>query len=152
IEALLKPAKLPVQFQILVAPDLEHKFPAEWQQKAEDAYAPFVRKGREEYPKRMRFVTYTLKYGSCDWVDVVGLERHYDKAGGDAETPEDGFRVNTVNVALLRLRVPRGELHDMTVAIDDQQVNARPWGSKGNDFHVYLKKEAGKWSAAMPQR
>src|SRR5262249_47497116 len=105
-----------------------------------------------EYPKRVRFVTYTLKYGSCDWVDIVGLERHYDKAVVDAEKTEDGFRVNTVNVDLLRLRVPRGELHDMTVAIDNQQVNARPWGSKGNDFHVYLKKEAGKWSAAMPQR
>src|SRR5262249_25135904 len=41
IEAALKAHKdLPVNFQILIAPDLEHKFPPEWQKKAEEAYAP----------------------------------------------------------------------------------------------------------------
>jgi dienelactone hydrolase len=152
IEALLKPAKLPVQFQILIAPDLEHKFPAEWQAKAEEAYAPFINKGRTAYPKRVRFVTYTLKYASCDWVEILGLEKHYEKTLVDADKTEDGFTVATTNVDILRLRVPRDDLHDMTIAIDKQQVTGRPWGSKGGEFHVYLQKQDGKWKATMPQK
>jgi predicted esterase len=154
IEAALKNTGLPVNFQILVAPDLEHKFPPEWQQKAEEAYAPFIAKGRADYPKRVRFVTYTLKYPICDWVEILGLVRHYDKAVVDAEKTEEGFKVTTTNVDLLRLRVPSGNLQDMTLLIDKQEVNARPWGTKGgNGFHVYLQRDAaGKWQATMPQK
>jgi hypothetical protein len=152
IEAALKPTKLPVQFQLLVAPGLQHQFPAEWQRKAEDAYAPFVEKGRADYPRHVRYVTYTLKYPSCDWVDIVGLEKHYEKATVDAEKIQDGFKVATANVATLRLRVPKADLHDMTVSIDQQEVTARPWGSKGGEFHVYLQKQDGKWKSTMPQK
>jgi predicted esterase len=152
IEAALKPTKLPVEFQILIAPELEHKFPAEWQKKAEDAYAPFIARGRPAYPKRVRFVTYTLKYAACDWVDIMGLEKHYEKTVVDAEKTEDGFKVATTNVDLLRLRVPKDDLRDRTVVIDGQEVNVRPWDSKGGEFHVYLRKLEGKWSATLPQK
>jgi dienelactone hydrolase len=154
IEAALKATDLPVDFKILVAPDLEHKFPPEWQEKAEEAYAPFVAKGRPDYPKRVRFVTYTLKYPICDWVEILGLGRHYDKAVVDAEKTEDGFKVTTSNVQMLRLRVPKGNLQEMTVLIDKQEVNARPWSTKGgSSFHVYLQRNpAGAWQATMPQK
>jgi dienelactone hydrolase len=152
IEAALKSSKTPARFQILIAPDLEHKFPPEWQKKAEEAYTPFIAKGREEYPKHVHFVTYTAKYGTCDWVDIVGLTKHYEKTVVDAEKTEDGFRVTTTNVDILRLRVPRTELQDMAVLINKQELKARPWRSKGGDFHVYLQKADGKWKATLPQR
>lgn len=152
IEALLKPTGLPVQFQILVAPDLEHKFPPEWQKKAEEAYAPFVARGRADYPPRVRFVTHTLRYNRCDWIDIIGLEKHYEKALVDAEKTEEGFKVSTANISLLRLRVPHNQLQDMAVVIDKQEFNARPWGIKGGDHYVYLQKKDGRWKATMPQR
>jgi predicted esterase len=153
IEAALKRTNFGAHFQILVAPDLEHKFPPQWQQKAEDAYAPFIEKGRAEYPTRVRFVTYTLKYPACDWVEILGLRKHYEKAIVDGEKTEDGFKVTTANVDLLRLRVPKANLQDMTVVIDRQEVNARPWGSKGGAHHVYLQRTAsGTWQATMPQK
>src|SRR5262249_31215593 len=116
VEARLKGFPLPVKLQVLVAPGLAHKFPPEWEKKAEEAYAPHVARGRESYPKRVRFVTYTLKYAQCDWVRILGLERHYDKAVVDAERTEDGFKVTTANVRVLRLAAPPGVLHDLTVA------------------------------------
>ncbi len=151
IEAALKPTKLAVELQVLIAPDLAHQFPAEWQKKAEDAYAPFINKGREAYPKHVRFVTYTTKYGVCDWVWIVGLDKHYEKAVVDASKTEDGFEVTTDNVASLLLRVPKGELFDMTVVIDKQKVTARPWATLG-EHQVCLEKRAGRWVATMPQK
>src|SRR5207253_454493 len=59
----------------LVAPGLKHEFPAEWKKKAEEEYAKHVARGRPEYPSRVRFITYTLKYPSCDWVDILALDR-----------------------------------------------------------------------------
>src|SRR6266545_169297 len=46
IEARLKGSNLAGRLQILVAPDLAHKFPPEWQKKAEDAYAQHIAQGR----------------------------------------------------------------------------------------------------------
>src|SRR5262249_27549220 len=113
VEARLKGTPFAGRLQILVAPGLEHKFPPEWEKKAEEAYAPHVAKGREEYPGRVRFVTYTLKYPACNWVRVLGLDRHYEKALVDAEKIEDGFKVKTANVRTLRLTLPKGVLHDV---------------------------------------
>jgi hypothetical protein len=152
IETALTGVKFPYSLQVLVAPDLEHKFPPEWQKKAAQAYAPFIEKGRGETPKRIRFVTYTLRYPSCDWVDIMGLDKHYEKAVVDAERADEGFRVLTTNVNLLRLRVPKEELNEASVSIDGQQVVARPWDVKPKEFHLYLAKRGGKWTSTMPQR
>jgi predicted esterase len=152
VEAALQSSKLKFPFQILIAPDLEHKFPAEWQKKAEEAYAPFIAKGREEYPKRVHFVTYTTKYSACSWVDIVGLTKHYEKAVVDAERTEEGFKVTARNVDILRLKVPPQTRQDQTVLIDKQEIDARPWRSKGGDYYVYLSQTDGKWKATLPQR
>lgn len=152
IAARLKGTDLADRLQILVAPGLGHKFPPEWQKKAEAAYAPHIKKGREEYPKRVRFVTYTLKYPSSDWVRLLGLERHYEKALVDAEKTEEGFTVKTANVRTLRLTVPRGVLHDVTVRIDGQELTARPWGPRTGQHSVYLRRQHGRWEVVLPQR
>lgn len=63
-----------IPMEHLIAPGLEHKFPPEWQQKAFAAYAPHIAKGRAVYPEKIKFVTYTLKYPKCDWVEILGLK------------------------------------------------------------------------------
>jgi hypothetical protein len=97
-------------------------------------------------------VTYTLKYPSCDWVRILGLEKHYERTLVDAQKTEDGFQVTTQNVRLLRLTVPRGVLHDLTVKIDGQEVTARPWGSRGGPHNVYLKRARGRWAPVLAER
>ncbi len=152
IEARLKPLKLPVKFEILVAPGLGHRFPPEWQKKAEAAYTPFVEKGRNLYPDRVRFVTYTLRYPSSDWVRVLALGQHYARALVDAERTEDGFKVKTENVRAVRLTTPKGVLHDITVEIDGDKVTARPWGQRQAGHAVYLERKGGHWRSVLPER
>jgi hypothetical protein len=60
--------------------------------------------------------------------------------------------VTTANVTGLRLTAPPKVLHDLTVKIDGQELNARPWGSRGAAHSVYLTKRDRKWVAVMPQR
>jgi pimeloyl-ACP methyl ester carboxylesterase len=47
-------------------------------------------KGLNHAPKKLRFVTWTLKYSRCHWLQVLGLEEHYTRAELEAEVADDG--------------------------------------------------------------
>jgi len=150
IEARLEPLHIPMK--LLVAPGLAHSFPPEWRKKAEEAYAPFVAKGREAYPKRVHFVTYSLRYPSCAWVEIIGLDRHYERTLVDAEQTETGFTVKTANVQALHLSLPANPPSPCLVTIDGQPLHARPWLNRAGAYHLYLERRAGAWAAVLPQK
>jgi predicted esterase len=150
IEQQLQP--LHISMQLLVAPGLGHSFPADWRKKAEEAYAPHIARGREEYPKRVRFVTYTLRYPACAWVEILGLDRHYERASVDAEHVETGFTIKTTNVQSLHLNLPPTPPSPCVVTIDGQALTVRPWLNRAGAYHVYLERRGGNWAAVLPQK
>ncbi|HEV3116184.1 MAG TPA: hypothetical protein VGY58_03975 [Gemmataceae bacterium] len=150
IEERLTPLKIPIK--LLVAPGLGHTFPPEWRKKAEEAYAPFVTRGREEYPPRVRFVTYTLRYPSCAWVEILGLERHYERSLVDAELTETGYTVRTANVRALHLSLAPILPNPLTVTIDNQAMNPRPYLDKAGANHLYLERRDARWVNVLPQK
>jgi predicted esterase len=153
IEERLK--KMNLSMKLLVAPGLAHQFPAEWQKKMAEARSDYTAKGRDEYPPRVRFVTYTLKYSSCYWVTIIGLERHYERASVDAEHSEDGFKIKTNNVRILRLQLPQGSTRQkITVQIDGQEVGILPYLPSANSpaLFVHLERRGDRWQPALPER
>lgn len=141
--------------KLLVAPELGHRFPPEWQKKMAEARSEFIAKGREDYPPRVRFTTYTLKYPRCSWVYIWGMERHYEKASVDAERVEDGFKVATRNVRVLRLTMWEGATRQaVTVQIDGQSVTAQPYELVANSSAAFidLERRGGQWRAILPQK
>lgn len=150
IEARLGPLHIPMK--LLVAPGLGHTFPPEWRKKADEAYAPYVAKGREEYPRRIHFVTYTLRYPACAWVEILSLGRHYERAVVDAEQTETGFTVQTINVQALHLSLPANPPVPCLVKIDGQGLNPRPWLSRTGTYHLYLERRDAGWAAVLPQK
>lgn len=50
----------------------------------------YVAKGVDRAPKRIRFVTWTLKYDRCHWLRVLGLSEHYARSELDARVADDG--------------------------------------------------------------
>ena len=150
IEARLQP--LNISMKLLVAPDLKHAFPPEWQKKAEAAYAPFVQKGRDEYPPRVHFVTYSLRYPSCAWVEIIGLNRHYDRALVDAELTETGYTVKTANVRALRLTLAANAPNPLTLTIDGQSFSPRPYLGRNGTNSLYLERRDERWTDVLPQR
>lgn len=150
IENRLKELGIPMTH--LVAPDLEHKFPPEWQQKAEAFYGKHADKGRPEYPPHVRFVTYTLRYPGAFWVTLLSLDRHYDRAEVDAQRTEEGFTVTTTNVRALQLALPDGSAQNVTLSINGQKLKARAIISPGGSQTVYLARKGGSWASVLPQR
>lgn len=52
--------------------------------------AGYVDKGLDHLPRQIRFVTWTLKYPRCHWLEVERLEQHYARAEISAQLG-DGF-------------------------------------------------------------
>jgi hypothetical protein len=146
IQAELKRLGLSDRMTHLIGPGLEHKFPPEWQKAAEVELRKYAGegKGRVEYPKHVRFVTYTLKQNRCAWVKVLLLDKHYDRAVVDATWADGTFRVTTQNVARLQLAPPVGEAFPKAITIDGKaiEVPVQP-----TDHCVFDRGSAG-WAVA----
>jgi pimeloyl-ACP methyl ester carboxylesterase len=150
IEARLK--ELGLSMTHLVAPELKHEFPKKWQEKVEAEFAKYVEKGRAEYPRKVKFVTYTLRYPVCEWVSLMALERHYDKASVNAEATEDGFEVKTANVRLMSLRMKAGGVGKAVVNIDGQKIEMAPYLTSNGARVLYLQRREDRWSAVLPEK
>jgi predicted esterase len=151
IEERLK--ALEIKMQLLIAPGLKHQFPPEWQKKAQAAYAEYAGPGhgREEYPKRVLFTTYTLKYPGASWVEILGLGRHYDKALVDASKTDSGYTVKTQNVRTLRLALPDDAgTEPLTVKIDGQEISTRPYQNSAGQLNLYLERRGDVWKTELP--
>jgi dienelactone hydrolase len=150
IEARLKPLRIPMK--LLVAPGLAHKFPPEWQKKAEEAYQACLAKEREEYPPHVHFVTYTLRYAECYWVEIIGLDRHYERALVDAEQTETGYTVKTANVRALHLKLGPNPPLSVALTIDGPALSAHPVLSRVGAYHLYLERHGERWVEVLPQK
>jgi predicted esterase len=150
IEARLKP--LHIDIKLLVAPGLAHQFPPAWQQKAQAAYAPHVATGRAAFPEHVHFVTYTLKYPSCSWVEMLRLVRHYEKALVDARRTVNEFTVTTQNVQALRLSLPEEFLQPVALTIDNQEIKAQPYNPPGGTSMLYLERHGKEWRSILPRK
>ena len=116
----------------LVGPKTAHKFHPDSKKESDAFLDKHVIPGRVAAPEKIRFVTYTTRYGECDWITVEGLERHYERAEVDA----DGNRITTKNVSRVSVRRPS------PVAIDGQNFAA-----SGT-----FEKSGAKWQLAGADR
>ena len=128
IEARLKDHPYVKPFTHLIAPGLEHKQPAEWLVRIDEALAKHLPR---ETPQDIRFVTYTSRYGEADWVRVLALEKQYERAEVIAKLRGGNPTVTTKNVRLLELRPASPHATSLTVdgrrfdwAKDDANQNA----------------------------
>ncbi|MEO6741762.1 MAG: hydrolase, partial [Chthoniobacteraceae bacterium] len=50
----------------------------------------YATKGLDHAPRQLRFVTWTLKYNRCHWIELLALGRHYERAEIIARVTDDG--------------------------------------------------------------
>jgi hypothetical protein len=68
----------------------------------------YAAKGIDHKPKHIRFVTWTLKYPRCHWLEIEELQEHYARAEIEATLAEDGSVdvKASKNIKLFRLLPP----------------------------------------------
>jgi len=117
-----------VEFYHVIGPKTPHKILPE----AKPEIEKLIEKGlarHEALPKKVRFTTYSLIYPKMEWVEVLGLQKQWERADVTAEVERDRIIARTKNVSSLRFTLPldkgAGENSRINmVVIDDQSLPA----------------------------
>lgn len=139
-----------LKLEHLVGPKTAHKYEPETKKELAAKIDALAAKGREEVPSKVHLTTYTLRYPRQEWVEVTGLEKHWERADVSAQLVDEGtIRLETKNVSSLTLNmeanpVPLDPTHPPRVLIDGSELVgpkvASPW-------IAHFRKIDGKWHA-----
>ncbi|MBK7926696.1 MAG: prolyl oligopeptidase family serine peptidase [Bryobacterales bacterium] len=138
----------------LIGPQTPHRYHPDSIVEINRRMDAILARGREEYPRRIRFTTYTLRYNRMKWVVVDALDKHWEKARVEAQvTSAHAVELKTANVAALSLDFASGRTlvkpGEATITIDGQAVTV-PGPESDRSWNPRLVKRAGKWSAGVP--
>ena len=98
-------------------------------------------KGLDLNPKRVKFVTYTLKYNQGPWLAIEAMQEHYRRAVVDAEIEDRTVVVRTIeNVAVLSVFRQMGQ----SIRFGDQEFPLET-AVKGLLPEVYFRLVDDKW-------
>ncbi len=105
-----------------------------------------VSPGLDRAPRDIRFVTWTLKYARCHWVELKGLCRHYERAEIRAHMEGDGsVRLEPpVNITGLLLRPPALQGDGARLLVAGRLVPLPRRRERG----VLLQRERAGWRAS----
>ena len=94
----------------VIGPDTGHRYHPEAKKEVERRVDQLASIGRQRVPKKVKMTTYTLKYPNMHWVQLDGLQKHWEKAEVTAEIHEGAtVKVQTQNVSGLTLSMEAGE-------------------------------------------
>ena len=109
-------------------------------------------RGRDPYPRKVRFTTWTLAYNRMKWVTLDSLGRHWERARLNAEiTGDSAVRVEPANVTAFTLEMgpggcPLDPAAKPVVTIDGQKVTA-PGPMSDRSWTAHFRESGGKWAA-----
>jgi hypothetical protein len=127
-----------LKLERIIGPKTGHKYEPNAKKELAEKIDALAAKGREAVPKEIRFTTYTLRYSDCDWLQLDGLEKHWERTDVRAQLASGSAQLTTKNVAALTLAAPG--LSKMT--IDGQSIEVAPAKPATG---VSLHKESGQW-------
>lgn len=104
----------------------------------------FAAIGRRE-PRELRFVTWTLKYNRCHWIEVLQLDRHYDRAEISARLKGDVLEIDEPrNIA--RFGILRAQLPTSPARVRIGQTEFPVSAEGGESAHrIILTRQDGRW-------
>ena len=131
-----------LKLERLIGPATAHKYEPKTKEILAARLNDLIDRGKPEVPDEVHLTTYTLEYPAAAWVEVTGLQRHWERADVRARRTADGVTVETKNVTALVLALPGLS----AVTIDGETVgSAEPSGPV-----LALQRRDGKWAAGVP--
>jgi dienelactone hydrolase len=140
-----------ITFPHIIGPQTAHKYHPESKPKIEEIVSKAAAEGRDPFPKKVRFTTYTLLYPRMEWITVTGMQKEWERADVLAEVKGTTLEIKTSNVTGLQLDTPSatstGSDLIKEVVIDGVKLPA-VWTKAGLRF----SKTGGNWSSGPEER
>ena len=106
----------------------------------------YAAKGRDPFPKQIHFVTWTLKFSRCNWVEILCLKSHYERAKIEARVEAD----DSINVTELN-NITRFAIHPPALKSAGASLTIRgikivlPEFSSRTNRPIVIEQHAGTW-------
>jgi pimeloyl-ACP methyl ester carboxylesterase len=106
----------------------------------------YATKGLNREPKHVRFVTWSLKYDRCHWLQILALKEHYARAELDADVADDGSVAvkEPKNVTLFALRPPIVPMEGARLSVGGHEVAVLPRGD-GKPRELVVRQRDQTW-------
>ncbi|MES2466170.1 MAG: prolyl oligopeptidase family serine peptidase [Verrucomicrobiota bacterium] len=130
-----------------IGPDMGHKYDPAVRQQIQDKVQAALLDPTLPYPLKLSFQTRTLAYNELHWLEITGLEEHWQDARIDAEIDKPlhqipKISITTKNVASFVIRFPYQTPfdHPLTIHIDGQTP------TRLTKNRVCVTRVGGKWT------
>lgn len=141
-----KAKELNVAIPLLIGKEMAHQWHPESLKEFMAFHAEHAKQGRPAYPNpaRLKFVTYTLKYNTCEWLTIEEQITPYEptvvEAAVDADTKT--VRILTRNVSLLQV------MRDVAESVILDNGSSLPLQQAAGNLlpGVYYEKRPGGWA------
>jgi len=104
-------------------------------------------KGKDSAPQHIRFVTWTLKFSRCHWIEVLGLQQHYQRAEIVADLTDDHSVMVQAprNITRFSIGAPALQGSSSALTIGGMNVALPPPTAAGAPRMVVVEQKDGKW-------
>jgi prolyl oligopeptidase family protein len=105
----------------------------------------YAARGINRQPSELRFVTWTLKYNRCHWLEVLGLQRHYARAEVRARLHDDILELDEpTNILQFAIRTALLMKAPTELRIGKQKL-ALPESVSANSPGVVVARDGTDW-------
>lgn len=107
----------------------------------------YVAKGLDHLPKHLRFVTWTLKYSRCHWLQVLDVEEHYRRAELEGTFKGDGSIEikEPKNVTRFAIFHPALRAANASLLVGGTPIDLPPRDGGQIPLRVVVGRKDGKW-------
>jgi predicted peptidase len=135
----------------IIGPKTGHSYQADAKVEIDQILDTIVERGRDPYPRSVRFTTWTLAYNRMKWVIIDGLGKHWERTRLNAEIEGNSIvKIETVNVSAFTLEMgaggcPLNIASKATVNIDGQKLAVNgPLSDRS--WQVHFRKTGNQWA------
>ncbi|QDT28756.1 Prolyl oligopeptidase family protein [Gimesia panareensis] len=108
----------------------------------------YVDKGLDRQPQQLRFVTWTLKYNRCHWLEVLGLQQHYAKAVIAAHLRDDEIDITELqNITRFAIDISRLSTVPQKLRIGKTELSLSP-ANTTRTRKIVIERKENVWSLA----
>jgi poly(3-hydroxybutyrate) depolymerase len=132
----------------LIAPGTGHVLEPATHAEQMRRISTIVARGKDRTPAHIRFVTWTLKYSRCAWLQILGLEEHYRRAEVEGWLADDGTIkiAELINVTRLAILPPVTQAGALRVSIGGLTVTAPAREGRADERAIVIGKRDGVWA------
>jgi hypothetical protein len=144
--------KFGLELTHIIGPKAGHTYEKGAKEEVNKRIDAIVAKGRPLSPKEMKFVTYTLRYNTGAWLQVTGMEKHWEKAILHGLIDGSTLKIKTQNVSQLEIDLyPSPEVKKVKSVMIDGRIIRPFFGVGANGILGNYAKLDGKWVIGATQ-